>query len=101
MTTSWGLRGWATTAPPAFVQRLILSFKVLYIILIVCLNVVAGGGGSNLYTEEELPFTDEQVQERILGSKIVVISEQVGPPSGLKSLHSTDIIGHAQHNLHP
>ncbi|EON64309.1 hypothetical protein W97_03540 [Coniosporium apollinis CBS 100218] len=76
MTTSWGLRGWATTASPAFVQRLILSFKVLYIILIVCLNVVAGGGGSNLYTEEELPFTDEEVQERILGSKIVVVSEQ-------------------------
>ncbi|KAJ9634386.1 hypothetical protein H2199_009044 [Coniosporium tulheliwenetii] len=47
-----------------------------YIILIVCLNVIAGGGGSNLYTEEELPFTPEEVEERILGSKIVVLSEQ-------------------------
>ncbi|KAK0107942.1 hypothetical protein ONS96_003727 [Cadophora gregata f. sp. sojae] len=49
----------------------------LYTTLIVCLNVIAGGGGSNLYLPEDYDtFTPQNIQERIKGSKIVVISEQ-------------------------
>lgn len=37
------------------------------------------GGGSNLYPPEQFDtFTQEQIQERVKGSKIVVLSEQVG-----------------------
>ena len=43
----------------------------------VCLNVISQGGGSNLYPPEMAgTFTEEQIQDRIYGSKIVVISEQ-------------------------
>lgn len=46
--------------------------------LIVCLNVIASGGGSNLYpTDEFSTFTPEDIKERIKGSKIVIVSEQV------------------------
>jgi hypothetical protein len=49
----------------------------LYTALIICLNVISGGGGSNLYPPEmEGTFTPEEINERIYGSKIVVISEQ-------------------------
>lgn len=48
-----------------------------YTILVVCLNAVATGGGSNLFPLEELPtFTPEDIEERIKGSKIVIVSEQ-------------------------
>lgn len=49
-----------------------------YTTLIVCLNVIASGGGSNLFPPEDFDtFTEDEIQERIKGSKIVVISEQV------------------------
>ena len=49
----------------------------LYTALVVCLNVTAQGGGSNLYSPTlEGSFTPSQIHERILGSKIVVVSEQ-------------------------
>jgi hypothetical protein len=49
----------------------------LYTALVVSLNVIAGGGGSNLYPPSlEGTFTQSQIQERIYGSKIVVVSEQ-------------------------
>ncbi|KAI1495986.1 hypothetical protein F5X99DRAFT_401749 [Biscogniauxia marginata] len=49
----------------------------LYTALIVCLNVIAQGGGSNLYPPElEGTFSPEEIQERVYGSKIVVVSEQ-------------------------
>ena len=52
----------------------------LYTTLIVCLNVISGGGGSNLYEPDEFStFTPEDIQERIQGSKIVIVSEQVRP----------------------
>lgn len=55
------------TAVPAF-----------YTMLIVCMNVIAAGGGSNLYPPEQFPtFTEDDIKERIKGSKIVIISEQV------------------------
>jgi hypothetical protein len=50
----------------------------LYTTLIVCLNVIAGGGGSNLYEPDLFTtFTPEEIKDRIHGSKIVVVSEQV------------------------
>lgn len=48
-----------------------------YTALVVCLNLVVAGGGSNLFPPEEFStFTQEDIDERIKGSKIVVISEQ-------------------------
>ena len=52
----------------------------LYTILIVCLNVISSGGGSNLYEPDEFStFTAQDIKERIQGSKIVVVSEQACP----------------------
>lgn len=49
----------------------------LYTTLVVTLNVIAQGGGSNLYKPEDHPtFTPAEVKERIYGSKIVIVSEQ-------------------------
>lgn len=43
----------------------------------VCLNTIAQGGGSNLYEPEDfVTFTPEEIQDRIHGSKIVIVSEQ-------------------------
>lgn len=42
------------------------------------MNVIASGGGSNLYEPgEDANFTEEDIKERIFSSKIVVVSEQV------------------------
>jgi len=49
-----------------------------YTLLVVCLNNTAAGGGSNLYPMEEFStFSQEDIDDRIRGSKVVVISEQV------------------------
>ncbi|CZR58072.1 uncharacterized protein PAC_07962 [Phialocephala subalpina] len=49
----------------------------LYTALVVCLNVISSGGGSNLYPPEDyVTFTPLDIQERIKGSKIVIVSEQ-------------------------
>ncbi|ORY04034.1 hypothetical protein BCR34DRAFT_617622 [Clohesyomyces aquaticus] len=54
------------TAVPAF-----------YTMLVVCLNLIATGGGSNLYPPEQFDtFTPAEIEERIKGSKIVIVSEQ-------------------------
>lgn len=51
---------------------------MLYTTLIASLNIIVAGGGSNLFLPEEYAtFTSIQIKERILGSKIVVLSEQV------------------------
>ncbi|KAF2277412.1 uncharacterized protein EI97DRAFT_457436 [Westerdykella ornata] len=48
-----------------------------YTTLIVSLNAIATGGGSNLYPPEQFgTFSKEEIQERIRGSKIVILSEQ-------------------------
>ncbi|KAL2070108.1 hypothetical protein VTL71DRAFT_14788 [Oculimacula yallundae] len=48
-----------------------------YTALVVCLNVISGGGGSNLYPPGSFEtFTPQNIQDRIKGSKIVIISEQ-------------------------
>jgi exonuclease VII large subunit len=55
-----------------------LVAAVLYTMLVVCLNIIARGGGSNLFEPDELStFSAEEIKERIYGSKIVVVSEQV------------------------
>jgi hypothetical protein len=57
---------------------MITAVPAFYTTLIVCLNVIVTGGGSNLYPPEQFAtFTEDDIQERIKGSKIVVISEQV------------------------
>ena len=54
------------------------SLQSFYTALIVCLNVIASGGGSNLFPPDQLQtFTPHDIQERIKGSKIVLVSEQV------------------------
>ncbi|KAF2132810.1 hypothetical protein P153DRAFT_373503 [Dothidotthia symphoricarpi CBS 119687] len=56
---------------------MITAVPLFYTGLVVCLNATASGGGSNLYPPEQLPgFTQEEINDRIEGSKIVVVSEQ-------------------------
>lgn len=51
--------------------------QAFYATLVISLNVISGGGGSNLYEPDDLPqFTESEVAARIFGSKIVVVSEQ-------------------------
>jgi hypothetical protein len=70
-------RSLALLAPDDWLM--ITLVPIFYTILIVCLNTIAAGGGSNLYPPEQFAtFTPEDIQERIRGSKIVVVSEQVG-----------------------
>ncbi len=46
--------------------------------LIVTMNAIVKGGGSNLFPPEDFAgFTEADVRDRIKGSKIVVVSEQV------------------------
>ncbi|KAG9188310.1 hypothetical protein G6011_02233 [Alternaria panax] len=56
---------------------MITAVPLFYTGLIVCLNIIATGGGSNLFPPEQFStFTREEIDERIKGSKIVVVSEQ-------------------------
>ncbi|GAB7344893.1 hypothetical protein MBLNU457_3330t1 [Dothideomycetes sp. NU457] len=56
---------------------IIVLSALLYTGLVVCLNVIADGGGSNLYPPgTDANFTPEDIRERIYGSKIVLVSEQ-------------------------
>ncbi|KAF1837513.1 hypothetical protein BDW02DRAFT_595504 [Decorospora gaudefroyi] len=56
---------------------MVTAVPIFYTGLIVCLNIIAGGGGSNLFPPEQFDtFTPKDIEERIKGSKIVVISEQ-------------------------
>lgn len=49
-----------------------------YTLLVVMLYVIVNGGGSNLaYPEEYATFTPTEVKDRIYGSKLVIVSEQV------------------------
>lgn len=48
-----------------------------YTTLVVCLYVIATGGGSNLFPEELFKsFSPKEIADRVRGSKIVIISEQ-------------------------
>lgn len=60
------------------VKKITHTKQGLYTALVVCLNVTATGGGSNLFEPEEFEgFDEEEIKARIQGSKIVIISEQV------------------------
>jgi hypothetical protein len=51
---------------------------IWYSLLIATLYKIVQGGGSNLFLPEELPtFTPDEIKDRIFGSKIVIVSEQV------------------------
>jgi hypothetical protein len=57
---------------------MLTAVPLFYTGLIVCLNIIATGGGSNLFPPEQFPtFTEIEIEERIKGSKIVIVSEQV------------------------
>lgn len=57
---------------------MVTAVPLFYTGLVVCLNVIAQGGGSNLFLPEQFAtFTQKDIDERIKGSKIVVVSEQV------------------------
>jgi len=57
---------------------MITAVPLFYTGLITCLNTIAGGGGSNLFLPEEFAtFSPAEIDERIKGSKIVIVSEQV------------------------
>ncbi|KAF1359565.1 hypothetical protein EJ07DRAFT_166128 [Lizonia empirigonia] len=56
---------------------MLTAVPLFYTGLIVCLNEIAEGGGSNLFLPEEFStFTQQDIDERIKGSKIVIVSEQ-------------------------
>ncbi|KAH6638366.1 hypothetical protein C7974DRAFT_159668 [Boeremia exigua] len=56
---------------------MLTAVPLFYTGLIVCLNVIAQGGGSNLFPPEEFStFSQKDIEERIKGSKIVIVSEQ-------------------------
>jgi hypothetical protein len=45
---------------------------------VVLLNVIVQGGGSNLFLPDQLKdFTEADIKERVKGSKLVIVSEQV------------------------
>ncbi|KAL8336554.1 hypothetical protein RB601_000395 [Gaeumannomyces tritici] len=48
-----------------------------YTTLVVTLNLTCQNGGSNLYPPwTPQNFTDQQIKDRIFGSKLVLVSEQ-------------------------
>lgn len=56
---------------------LMINATVWYTLLVVSINKIIFGGGSNLMTpEEEAALTPETIRERIIGSKWVFVSEQ-------------------------
>lgn len=57
---------------------MLAAVPLFYTGLILCLNSVAQGGGSNLFPPKQFStFTQMEINERIKGSKIVIVSEQV------------------------
>jgi len=82
---------WTLTSLPSFARLRYAGWKKfyaddyiiiisagLYTGLVVCLNVISDGGGSNLYPPgTDATFTPQDIKDRIYGSKIVLVSEQV------------------------
>ncbi|KAF2467583.1 uncharacterized protein BDR25DRAFT_205502, partial [Lindgomyces ingoldianus] len=69
------VRSFTLLAPDDWIMVTVVP--ALYTALVVCLNVIVTGGGSNLYLPEEFAtFTEADIEGRIKGSKIVVVSEQ-------------------------
>lgn len=56
---------------------LMVHAAIWYTLLVVSINKIIFGGGSNFMTpEEEAALTPETIRERIAGSKWVFVSEQ-------------------------
>jgi len=56
---------------------MVTAVTLFYTGLITCLNIIASGGGSNLFKPEEFEGMSQiEINERIKGSKIVIVSEQ-------------------------
>jgi hypothetical protein len=57
---------------------MLIAVPLLYTGLVVSLNAIAGGGGSNLFPPEQFAaMSQDEINERIKGSKIVLVSEHV------------------------
>jgi hypothetical protein len=57
---------------------MLTAVPLFYTGLVVCLNVIASGGGSNLFPPEQFPsMSQAEIDERVKGSKIVIVSEHV------------------------
>lgn len=60
---------------------LMVLATIWYSLLVATFVAIVEGGGSNLFLPEELDtFTQEEVEDRIFRSKLVVMSEQVCSP---------------------
>jgi hypothetical protein len=57
---------------------MLTAIPLLYTGLVVSLNAIAKGGGSNLFPPEQFAaMSQEEIKERVKGSKIVLVSEHV------------------------
>ncbi|KAE9980130.1 hypothetical protein EG328_000495 [Venturia inaequalis] len=66
-----GIRGFKSD------DYLMMVAVVFYTVLIISLNTIVDGGGSNLFPPEEfVNFSPSEIKDRIFGSKLVIISEQ-------------------------
>jgi hypothetical protein len=75
---------------------MLTAVTLFYTGLISCLNIIASGGGSNLFPPEAFAdMSQVEIDERIKGSKIVIVSEQVRTKHCDTSNHGTDF--HAVH----
>lgn len=72
---------------------MLTAVPLFYTGLIISLNVIARGGGSNLFPPEQFwSFTQGEIDERIRGSKVVLISEQVSWDLLKQVFYPTDIL---------
>lgn len=80
---------------------MLTAVPLFYTGLMVCLNVIARGGGSNLFPPEQFSaFTQQEIDERIKGSKIVVVSEQVSSRLCLRAFRTwLTIVVYAERHL--
>jgi hypothetical protein len=61
---------------------MLTAIPLFYTGLVVCLNIIASGGGSNLFPPEQFAsMSQAEIKERIKGSKIVIVSEHVCCPT--------------------
>ncbi|GKT57611.1 hypothetical protein ColTof3_04950 [Colletotrichum tofieldiae] len=71
------LRPFTTISAPGRPTNAFSRIQLLFTLLVASLNIIIDNGGSNLYPPEQFPtFTPSDIQARITGSKIVLVSEQ-------------------------
>lgn len=79
---------------------MVTAVPLFYTGLVVCLNIIAQGGGSNLFPPEQFStFTEQEIQERVKGSKIVIVSEQVIQDTLKAANMANDPTVHAECNM--